>query len=163
MTNKIEDKHAAFVLQDEIRRTEEARYDHRLHAVLLVARGMSCPKVADVLGDPERTVRHWVDRFNDEGLPGLVETEKPGRPAKLTERQYDTVGKVIRRDPREAGMTTGIWDGKTLAAFVAREFKVKLGVRQCQRIFSYLGFRLRKPRPMIARSDPQKQHDFKKK
>jgi hypothetical protein len=29
------------VLQDEIRRSEEARYDHRLHGVLLVAQGMS--------------------------------------------------------------------------------------------------------------------------
>jgi hypothetical protein len=27
-------------LQDEIRRSEESRYDHRLHGVLLVAHGM---------------------------------------------------------------------------------------------------------------------------
>ena len=27
-----------WVLQDEIRRSEEARYDHRLHGVLLVAK-----------------------------------------------------------------------------------------------------------------------------
>jgi hypothetical protein len=32
-------------LQDEIRRSEESRYDHRLHGVLLVAQGMSCPEV----------------------------------------------------------------------------------------------------------------------
>ena len=29
-------------LQDEIRRSPDARYDHRLHGVLLVADGMSC-------------------------------------------------------------------------------------------------------------------------
>jgi len=29
-------------LQDEIRRSEESRYDHRLHGVLLVAYGMNC-------------------------------------------------------------------------------------------------------------------------
>jgi hypothetical protein len=28
-------------LQDEIRRSEESRYDHRLHGVLLVAQGMT--------------------------------------------------------------------------------------------------------------------------
>ncbi len=33
-------------LQDEIRRSEESRYDHRLHGVLLVAQGMTCPEVA---------------------------------------------------------------------------------------------------------------------
>jgi hypothetical protein len=38
-------------IQDEIRRTEESRYDHRLHAILLVAQGNSCGRVAQMLGD----------------------------------------------------------------------------------------------------------------
>jgi transposase len=29
-------------------------------------------------------------------------------------------------------------------------------VRQCQRIFTQMGFRLRKPRPQVAQSDPVK-------
>ena len=62
-----------WVLQDEIRRSEEARYDHRLHSVLLVAQGMSAPQVAHFLGDGTRTVEYWVKRFNAEGLSGLVE------------------------------------------------------------------------------------------
>jgi hypothetical protein len=43
-------------LRDEIRRSVESRYDHRLHGVLLVARGMTCPEVAKLLGDALRTV-----------------------------------------------------------------------------------------------------------
>jgi hypothetical protein len=46
-------------LQDEIRRSEESRYDHRLHGVLLVAQGMTCPEVAKRLGDAPRTVAGW--------------------------------------------------------------------------------------------------------
>jgi DNA-binding transcriptional regulator YiaG len=38
---------------DEIRRTEESRYDHRLHGVLLVAHGMTCPEVAAMKGHRE--------------------------------------------------------------------------------------------------------------
>jgi transposase len=163
MTIKITDRNAVLVLQDEIRRSEAARYDHRLHAVLLVARGMSCPKVAEVLGSAERTIRHWVQRFNDEGLPGLVETDIPGRPRRLSEKQLEVIDKILRRDPADAGMSTAIWDGKTLAAYIQRTFKLRLSVRQCQRVFKHLGFRLCKPRPMIARSDPKMQKDFKKK
>jgi len=37
-------------LQDEIRRSEESRYDHRLHGVVLVAQRMTCPEVAKLLG-----------------------------------------------------------------------------------------------------------------
>jgi hypothetical protein len=48
-------------IQDEIRRTEEARYDHRLHAMLLVAQGQSCREVGKILGDAPRTVAYWVN------------------------------------------------------------------------------------------------------
>jgi len=55
-------------LQDEIRRSEESRYDHRLHGVLLVAQGMTCPEVSRLLGDAPRSVESWVRRFEVEGL-----------------------------------------------------------------------------------------------
>ena len=41
----------AAIIQDEIRRNPEARYEHRLHAVLLVSQGMSCVHVARLMGD----------------------------------------------------------------------------------------------------------------
>src|SRR5271157_1498545 len=43
-------------LQDEIRRSEESRYDHRLHGVLLVAQGMTCPEAGKLLGGAPRTI-----------------------------------------------------------------------------------------------------------
>jgi hypothetical protein len=45
-------------LPDEIRRSEPARYDCRLHGVLLVAEGLTCPEVAHLLGDAPRTVEY---------------------------------------------------------------------------------------------------------
>lgn len=80
------------VLQDEIRRSEEARYDHRLHGVLLVAQGMSAPQVTQFLGDGTRTVKYWVKRFHAEGLSGLIEGERPGRPARLSKSQLEQLG-----------------------------------------------------------------------
>ena len=71
-------------LQDEIRRSEESRYDHRLHGVLLVAQGMNCPEVGRFLGDAPRTVEYWVRRFEARGLAGLVEGERSGRPQLYT-------------------------------------------------------------------------------
>ena len=60
-------------LQDEIRRTEESRYDHRLHGVLLVAHGMTCPEVAALLGDAPRSVEYWIRGFEENGLAALRE------------------------------------------------------------------------------------------
>jgi hypothetical protein len=46
----IRDPDIVLGLQDEIRRSDESRYDHRLHGLLLVAQGMSCREVAQLLG-----------------------------------------------------------------------------------------------------------------
>jgi transposase len=83
-------------LQQEIQRSEESRYDHRLHGVLLVAQGMTCPEVARLLGDAPRSVENWVHRFNEEGLAGLMEGERPGRPSRLDEKQMREINRVLR-------------------------------------------------------------------
>lgn len=149
-------------LQEEIRRSEEARYDHRLHAVLLVAQGMSGPEVARRLDEPVRTVQSWVRRFLDEGLPGLREAERSGRPRRLNETHYERLERVLRSTPAKHGLQGNLWDGKTLAAFIKNEWGIDLGVRQCQRIFRQLGFRLRTPRPEVAGADPEAKASFKK-
>jgi transposase len=152
----------ALGLQDEIRRSEESRYDHRLHGVLLVAQGMTCPQVAALLGDSRRTVEYWVHRFEAEGLAGLREGERPGRPSRLSETQLKVVSAALRLPPRDAGLEGNLWDGKLLATHLEQRHGVHLGVRQCQRLFRQLGFRLRKPRPLIAHADPVQQEAAKK-
>jgi transposase len=147
-------------LQDEIRRSEESRYDHRLHGVLLVAQGMTCPGAARLLGDAPRTVEYWVHTFEEMGLAGLLEGERSGRPRRLSDQQIEEVNAVLRRTPREAG--GNLWDGKTLANWIERQYGIDLGARQCQRLFRQLGFRLRKPRPVIAQADPAEQKAHKK-
>jgi transposase len=149
-------------LQDEIRRNAESRYNHRLHGLLLVAQGMSALGVAQLFGDAPRTVQYWVRRFEQDGLAGLLEGERPGRPRRLSERQLQQVQVALRGSPEECGLSGNLWDGKTLSAWLGRRFGVTLGVRQCQYLFRQLGFRLRKPRPLIAQADPERQKMHKK-
>lgn len=123
---------------------------------------MSARQVGGLLGDAPRTVAYWVQRFRESGLAGLVEGDRPGRPRRLDERQIAEIDAALRRRPAEFGLSGNIWDGKTLSAFIVRRWDVQLGVRQCQRIFRQLGFRLRKPRPVIASADPELRRAQKK-
>jgi len=152
-----------FAIHDEIRRSEQSKYDHRLHGVLLIAQGMTCPQVAGLLGDSPRTVEYWVQRFETRGFAGLAEGERPGRPSRLNEEQLLQVEQALRKTPAEVGLDSqGPWDGRALSEFVQVRFGVALKVRQCQRLFRRLGFRLRKPRPLIAHADAEKQRAVKK-
>jgi transposase len=73
-------------IQQEIQRSEESRYDHKLHGVLLVAHGYDSYKVADMLGQDPTTVQRWIKRFNESGFAGLRDGERPGE-AKIAYRK----------------------------------------------------------------------------
>lgn len=145
-------------IQDEIRRSDESRYDHRLHALALVARGMSAPEVAKHFGDSRTSVWSWVRRFGERGFGGLMDEERSGRPRRLSEDDIEDINRALRSTPPEGGL----WDGKTLSSYILKNHGVHLGTRQCQRLFRKLGFRLRKPRPMLAHADQKLQKTFKK-
>lgn len=149
-------------VQQEILRSEESRYDHRLHGILLITHGLNCYDVADILGQDPRTVERWVQRFENRGFAGLHEGEREGRPRRLSDAQWEAVNRDLRRNPREFGYTQNLWDGKILAHHLEEFHDVDLGVRQCQRLFRQMGFRLRKPRPLIAHADPAAQAAYKK-
>jgi transposase len=148
-------------IQQEIARSDESRYDHRLHGLLLVARGHSCPQVAEWFGEDRRTVQRWVRRFETHGLTGLRDGARSGRPTTLNAQQWAALGRDLRREPQAFGHAGHLWDGKQLSGHLRLRYGVRLGVRQCQRLFGRMGFRLRKPRPQVAQSDPIKVATFK--
>jgi transposase len=149
-------------LQQEIRRSEESRYDHRLHGVLLISHGLNCYDVAHCLGENPVTIQRWVHGFNKDGFSALQEGERTGRPTRITAAQRSELERALRQSPRKYGYGQNLWDGKLLAHHLAKAHAIDLGVRQCQRMFRQLGFRRRKPRPLIANADPEAQARYKK-
>ena len=126
-------------LQQEIGRSEESRYDHRLHGLLLLAAGHSCQDVAALFGEDDTTVQRWVHRFEQGGLEALRESERPGRPRSLDAAQWQALQADLRQSPRDFGLTAATWDGSSLCRLLQSRFGVQLGVRQCQRIFRQMG------------------------
>ena len=132
-------------IQQELGRSEEARYDHRLHGLLLLAAGHSCRQVAELFGEDDTTVQRWLHRFEQGGLHALHESERPGRPRSSDPGQWRGLQADLQKSPREFGLTAPLWDGLSLSEHLRRRYGVRLGVRQCQRIFRQMGFRAARP------------------
>ncbi|MGE3153727.1 MAG: helix-turn-helix domain-containing protein [Nitrospiraceae bacterium] len=81
----------------EINRSEESRYHHRLHVLLLVAGGRSCTEVGRLFGHEATTVPRWVEQ---DGFIGLREGDRPGWPMSLDKRQWTRLARDLHRDPR---------------------------------------------------------------
>ena len=150
------------LLQQEINRHQDVRYDHRVHGVSLIAAGMSCEQVSLLFGDSPRSVANWARRFDRLGLAGLAEGNHSGRPGRLSAEQMEAVRGWLRQTPTEAGLSANLWDGKALAQCLQERYEVRLGVRQCQRLFHQLDLRYRLPRPAVGKGDPQRQSEHKK-
>ena len=65
-------------------RCEVGRVSERIHFVLLSDRGHNPPQIADLFGYCEATVRDWLKRYLAEGVEGLYDEPRSGRPPTLT-------------------------------------------------------------------------------
>lgn len=127
---KFEIKDAAIMeiaVQQEIQLSEESRYDHRLHGILLICKGFSCSEVADLFNHSSRTIQYWAKRFEEEGFAGLVDTPHSGRPRKWDEKIMETIGRDLRESPRSFEYPQNIWDGKLLSHHFLEKYDVFLG------------------------------------
>ena len=149
-------------IQDEISRTPEGRYFHRLHVILYVLQGASSYDAARLYGHSARSIQYWIRRLISYGLQGLWDRDHPGRPSRLSQLKERKLRNEIRRSPRELGYDQNLWDGPLLSHHLKEHYHISLSVRQCQRLFHKLGFTLQRPRLKAHEADPFKQEDFKK-
>jgi transposase len=140
-------------IQQEIGCTEDARYYHRLHGLLLLTAGHSCREVAELFGEDDTTVQRWVHRVAQGGLQALRERARPGRPPSIDATQWRQLQTDLRKSPRDFGLTAVVWDGAALSEHLRRRFGVRLGVRQCQRIFRQMGRSTREVRATVRHGD----------
>lgn len=149
-------------IQDEISRTPQGRYFHRLHVVLHVLKGYSSYEAAHFYGHSPRTVQYWLHRLLSKGLAGLGDGDRPGRPSQLSQLEGERLRNEIQRSPGELGYDQNLWDGPLLSYHLKKHYKITLGIRQCQRLFHQLGFTLQRPRRKAYEANPLQQEDFKK-
>jgi transposase len=144
---------------------EEARFVHRLHGILLFASKPeeSCDSIGALFGNSARTVSNWIKRVNETGdIESLRSIAQSGRPARLSAEQKAEIKLVLQESPERHGISTNIWDGKSLSAYILEHYGITLKTRSCQNLFHELGFSLKRVRPVVARGDEKQKEESKK-
>ena len=87
----------------------------RARIVRDAARGYSNAKIAGRQQVTVDTVRRWRGRYADEGMPGLADRPRPGRPPVFTAVQVAEVKALACQLPAETGLPLSRWSGPELA------------------------------------------------
>ena len=83
-----------------------------------VEEGLSAPEIATRMGLCGATVRFWLKRFNERGLPGLEEDMRSGRPPTYTAEERSAVIKAALSRPAELGLPFAAWTLDRLVAYL---------------------------------------------
>src|SRR4051812_24076890 len=137
-------------------RTEEARLVVRAKIVLGLAAGERPYQVADRVGVGRMAAYIWLHRFNAEGLKGLTDHPRPGRPPTYTAEQRAEVIAAALTKPDTLGLPFASWTLDRLQAYLSEHKGVGIKRTRVDEILVAEGLRWRKQETWVGEKvDPE--------
>lgn len=102
-------------------RKGEARLRERARICWLSHQGQRVAAIAAAVGVTDCTVRRWIHRFNAQGLAGLADEPRAGRPPRYTPEEVGTVIATSLTPPDALDLPFGSWTLDRLAAYLDEE------------------------------------------
>src|SRR5262245_14257929 len=110
-----------------LKQTKEARVFRRAQAVRNVVKGQRLQTVSDTLQFTYSALRKWVHRFASQGVQGLVDRPRSGRPPKMTCALEQHLNRLVDEAPLQHGAIHSQWSCRALATVLAQQTGVQLG------------------------------------
>jgi transposase len=144
------------------RRERDGRLSTRLLALANALDGLPREEAARLAGMTGQTLGDWAHRYNAEGVEGLRDRPRPGRPCALDEGQQAALKALVLRGPSLARDGCVAWRARDLRTLVERRFGVRYGETGILKLLKGLDLSWQKTRPVHPEADPRAQERFKK-
>lgn len=153
---------SAAELRAAARASADAKQALRILAIAMALDGFSRAEAAGLCGMDRQTLRDWIHRYNEEGLNGLADRARSGRPASLSWVEQGKVASWVEQGADLARDGVVRFRRADLRNRIAAEFGVELHERSVGKLLRRLNFRRLSVRPRHPQSDPAAQEAFKK-
>jgi len=132
------------------------RVSERAHFVLLSNQGLAPSEIGRLMGYTVNTVKLWLSRYQGQGLDGLADEPRSGRPVRVR-HLTDVVEAQAAQAPPSFGYVQAIWTVGLLVAHLARCFDLHVSAASVRRALRALHFSWHRPKLAPARRpDPQR-------
>lgn len=134
-------------------RAEVVRRATAIHALHL---GHKPGQVAEMMKAGKSTVTRWQRRWRTEGIEGLADQPRSGRPPKANESYQAALERTLAQSPADYGYPFAVWTLERLAEHLERETGIGLSIGRLQVWLDRLGYVYRRPkRDLRHRQDPK--------
>jgi len=145
-----------------VRGNTPARVLRRAQMVRLSSRGHKAGEIAGLLNVSAPTVTQAIHRFNAEGLQGLADRPRPGRPPRARDRYIRLLKEAVTTPPQEMGYPFSSWTLPRLREHLFRKTSVLLNPDYLSRLMAKHGIVYRRPRHVMGHLRDRGEYDEKK-
>ncbi len=158
---KPSDRLSSDDLAEAARREGDGRIRTRILAIRYMLEGHTAPGAAKVFPISDTQLRMWMRRYDAEGLHGLRDRHRPGRPPILDPEKTEAFSERVRTGPAEAeGLAA--YRGEDVRRLLKDEFGSDYSISGTYFLLHRLGFSNLVPRPVHPKADPAAQAAFKR-
>jgi transposase len=139
-------------LDAAMRAAASHRERDRLRAIKALILQPDFQFVLELFDLSERTLRAWISAFNLQGIDGLLDKDRPGRPRAIGQEHEERLRDLIIR-PSQAEITH--WTAKKFHGYLLEQLRIECGYRTVVRWMHEQNFRLKVPQPWPDRQDEE--------
>jgi len=124
--------------------------------VLLSAeQDLTVTEIAAIVRESDDTVARWLRRYLAEGLEGLKDAPRAGRPSAITAVYRSKLLAAVRRRPRSLDMPYSLWTLQRLIDYLAEETGQRVSIETMRQLLRRNEIVLSRPQHKISSPDPE--------
>lgn len=133
-------------LEQAIKNDPDLRVRSRAQIIRLLHLGYKREKVAHLLSISTGKVHYWHKRWQSEGISGLADLPRDGRPQVTTEAYNQQLEEALERDPQELGYAFRVWTKAKLLAYMEEKTGIRVHESTLSRRLTALGYAYLRPK-----------------
>lgn len=135
---------------EAIKHDKRPEVRQRAMGLRLLHEGKAPKAVAEFLSVSQPTVYDWHHRWQSQGVEGLANRPKSGRPVKANPKYVELLEQVMEQDPQDLGYAFSIWTAERLRLYLKAKTGIELKPTQFRFLLKENGFVYRRPKHALT-------------
>jgi transposase len=143
-------------IERAIRQEKRSEVRQRATVIRLLHLGHKPEAVAEQQMVSVPTIYNWHRLWREDGIGGLANKPRKGRPPKANEAYCQKLEEVLEKEPSEFGYRFAIWTSDRLRAYLEKETGILLSESRFRALLKKRGYRYRRPKHDLSHLQDEK-------